>query len=140
MSVDVILNPELGQNQSALFKTVVHFIPVLMQLFLGLHVNLQAVQKHGIFFQILKAAQCLVVVSAGEDEFDRLLVLLADFSRILLVFDDVDLNSDGLVKRLHAVIILVFLDVDATQIVHAGTHFLLILELVKDLQRLMVIK
>lgn len=140
MSVDIILNLEFRQNLATLFKTIVHFILSLMHSFLGLQVNLLIIQNCCGFFQILKAAQCLIVISTSEDKFDRLLVLLADFSRILLVFDNVDLNCDSLVERLNTVIKLVFLDVNAAQIIHASAHFLLVLELVKDLQCLVVIK
>lgn len=67
------------------------------------------------------------------------LIILARPARLLvLILDELVLNLDGLSQELVSNIKLVFLQIDATEIVHAATKFLLVTQLLENLRDFMV--
>ena len=92
------------------------------------------------FEHVFLVAEASVVQPASLDELVAELVLvLTALSRLGVVVADMTLNVfNCLLQVLDRYFILVFLEVDAPQIIHAAAMFLLIIQLVEDLCHLMV--
>jgi hypothetical protein len=79
-------------------------------------------------------------MSACNDELITHLIFVTDVFLVSVLGDDILLNMNGLVQEFDTVFILIFFQVNASKIIHATSQFIPVVQLIKDLGYLMIIK
>jgi hypothetical protein len=73
------------------------------------------------FSDVSLACQSFVVMSTSNNELITHLILITDVFLISILGDNILLNVNGLVQEFKTVIILIFFQVNASQVIHATT-------------------